>query len=145
MKNNNVISVEYDYDALLDRAFSQLPKLSEENVDFKIPVADSIVQGSKTIIRNFAQIADIARRDEKEMARYMSKELAAPASIEEGRLIISKRVNNEEINEKIKKYFDLYVICKECHKPDTKFESVERGFVTIVCEACGARYTVKYY
>ncbi|MGB9732802.1 MAG: translation initiation factor IF-2 subunit beta [Candidatus Micrarchaeia archaeon] len=137
--------MEYDYDSLLERAFAQLPKLSEEVSDFKIPLADSIIQGNKTIIRNFSQIADIARRDIKEFGRYISKELAAPASVEEGRLIISKRVSNEEINEKIKKYFNTYVICKECHKPDTRFENMERGFVTIVCEACGARYTVKYY
>lgn len=137
--------MDYDYDALLERAFSQLPKLSEEVSDFKIPVADAIPQGNKTIIRNFSQIADVARRDMKEFARFISKEFAAPASVEEGRLIISKKVSNEEINEKIKKYFNTYVICKECHKPDTRFENIERGFVTIVCEACGARYTVKYY
>ncbi|MGC8662559.1 MAG: translation initiation factor IF-2 subunit beta [Candidatus Micrarchaeia archaeon] len=137
--------MDYSYDELLDRAFAQLPSLSEENIDFKIPIADSIIQGNKSIIRNFSQIADAARRNAKEMARYMSKELAAPASVEEGRLIISKKVRSEEINEKIKKYFQLYVICKECYKPDTRFESVERGFVNIVCEACGARYTVKYY
>ncbi len=140
-----MIFLDYNYDSLLERAFSQLPKLSEEVSDFKIPNADSIVQGNKTIIRNFSQIADVARRDIKEFARYISKEFAAPINIEEGRLIISKRVNNEEINEKIKKYFNTYVICKECHKPDTRFDSIERGFVTIVCEACGARYTIKYY
>jgi len=137
--------LDYDYDSLLERAFSQLPNLSEETVDFKIPTVDSIIQGSKTIVRNFAQIADVARRDIKELARYISKEFAAPASVEENRLIISKRVSNEELNDKIKKYFNTYVICKECHKPDTRFEAIERGFVTIVCEACGARYTVKYY
>jgi len=139
------VLLDYDYESLLNRAFSQLPNLSTEVSDFKIPDADSIVQGSKTIIRNFSQIVEVARRKPEEIARYFTKEIAAPVNIEEGRLIISKKVNQGELNEKIKKYFELYVICRECHKPDTRFESVERGFITIVCEACGARYSVKYY
>ncbi len=139
------VSLDYDYESLLNRAFSKLPNLSKEVSDFKIPDADVIVQGSKTIIRNFAQIVDIARRKPEEIARYFTKEIAAPVNIEEGRLIISKKISQSEISEKIRKYFELYVICKECHKPDTRFESVERGFITIVCEACGARYSVKYY
>ena len=55
--------MDYDYDALLERAFSQLPNLSEETVDFKIPTVDSIVQGSKTIVRNFAQIGRASCRE----------------------------------------------------------------------------------
>ena len=33
--------------------------------------------------------------------------------------------------------------CKQCGKPDTHIDSTERGYETLVCEACGARYTVK--
>ncbi|MGI0141871.1 MAG: translation initiation factor IF-2 subunit beta [Candidatus Micrarchaeales archaeon] len=137
--------LDTNYEKLLDRAFDKIPALSAENVDFKIPVADSMVQGAKTILKNFGQIADVARRDKAEIAKYMTKELAAPVSIEEQRLIISAKVNSDVINQKVKKYFDSYVVCKECHKPDTHVESSARGFLTIVCEACGARYTIKHY
>ena len=137
--------LDSNYDKLLDRAFSKLPTLSAETIDFKIPVADSMIQGSKTILKNFGQIADVARREKSEIARYMTKELAAPVSVEEQRLSISAKVPQDTINAKVKKYFEVYVICKECHKPDTHIESSARGFLTIVCEACGARYTVKHY
>ncbi|MDE1827875.1 MAG: translation initiation factor IF-2 subunit beta [Candidatus Micrarchaeota archaeon] len=137
--------MDANYDKLLDRAFAKLPTLSAENVDFKIPVADSMIQGAKTILKNFGQISDVARRDKTEIAKYITKELAAPVSIEEQRLIISAKVNGDVINAKVKKYFESYVICKECHKPDTHVESSARGFLTIVCEACGARYTIKHY
>jgi translation initiation factor 2 subunit 2 len=135
--------MEKNYDNLLDRAFSTLPILSENKVDFKIPEVDSIIQGNKTIIRNFSQIADTARRKEEDIAKYLTKELAAPVSFDEQKLIISTKAQNIALNEKIKKYFETYVICKECHKPDTKIESTERGYETIVCEACGARYIIK--
>ena len=136
--------MDTNYEKLLDRAFAKLPSLSVENVDFKIPVADSIVQGPKTVVKNFGQIADVARRDKEDIARYMTKETAAPVVVEEQRLIISAKVNPDVVNAKIKKYFEVYVICKECHKPDTHIDSVTRGFLTIVCEACGARYTIKH-
>lgn len=134
---------DYNYEQLLDRAFASLPELASENVDFKIPEADSIVQGSKTILRNFSQIAGVARRDPSDVAKYLSKEFAAPASTDDQKLTISARVQQQVLNERIKKYFEIYVICRECHKPDTHVEDASRGYVTIVCEACGARYTIK--
>ena len=69
-----------EYYALLDRAFSKLPGLTKERSDFVIPTVDALVQGTKTIIRNLAGIADAARRTPEEIARYLSKELAVPAT-----------------------------------------------------------------
>ncbi len=134
-----------DYNELLDRAFSKASSLSKESQDFKIPEADVVIQGNKTIVRNLAKIADIARREEEEIAKYITKELAVPVNIEEHRLVISGRIDPKNINEKIAKFFNIYVICKECKKPDTHYASIERGYIVIVCEACGARYTVKHY
>ncbi|MDE1855138.1 MAG: translation initiation factor IF-2 subunit beta [Candidatus Micrarchaeota archaeon] len=135
--------MDSNYEQLLDRAFAQLPSLAAEKSDFKVPEVDSIIQGSKTIIRNFSQIADTARREESDIAKYLSRELAAPASVGEQKLTINAKVQNAALNEKVKKYFETYVVCKECHKPDTHIEGTERGYETLVCEACGARYTVK--
>ncbi len=144
VSNTKVIILDELYDSLLDRAFEQLPALSTENVDFKIPTPDVIIQGSKTIIRNFSHIADVARRQKEEIAKYITKEFSAPVSIEQDqRLTISAKINPEELNERIKKYFETYVICKECGKPDTHVDNSSRGFMVIVCEACGARYTIK--
>ncbi len=134
-----------NYEELLDRAFTQISQLSEEKVDFKIPEADSMIQGSKTFLRNLNVIADAARRDPADIARYLTKELGTPTSMDNSSLIISAKVQQQELTEKIKKYFEIYIICKECHKPDTHVQSTERGYMTIVCEACGARYTVKNY
>ncbi|MGA3020920.1 MAG: translation initiation factor IF-2 subunit beta [Candidatus Micrarchaeales archaeon] len=137
--------MDYTYEQLLDRAFANLPSLASDKTDFKIPDVDSIVQGNKTIIKNFSQIADTARRSEEDIAKYLTKELAAPVSAGDQKLTISTKVQQGALNDKIKKYFESFVICKECHKPDTHIEGTERGYETIVCEACGARYTVKRF
>lgn len=130
---------------MLDRAFAKSSVLTEEKIDFKIPEPDSLIQGSKTIIRNINQIADVARRGKSEIARYLTKELAAPINVDNQNLTIGAKINLNALNEKVKKYFQMYIICKECHKPDTHVSGTERGYITIVCEACGARYTVKNY
>lgn len=130
---------------LLDRAYSLAPGLSASNEDFVIPSVDSIIQGTKTIIRNINAIADKARRKPSEIAKYVSKELAVPVSIEDQRMVISGKFPNDELGRAIKRYFEIYVICKECHKPDTRLEAAGRGMMYLVCEACGARYGVKSY
>ncbi len=134
-----------NYTELLDRAFSEMPALSVEKVDFVVPGADSLIQGSKTIIKNIDQIADKARRSKDDIAKYLTKELAAPISANGTALEINAKINAATLNQKIKSYFDTYVVCKECHKPDTHFGGRDRGYITIICEACGARYTVKGY
>ncbi len=134
-----------NYKKLLDNAFNKLPKLSTETSDFKIPVVDSIIQGSKTTIRNLATIADKARRDQNDIAKYLSKEFGVPVNIEDQRLVLNSKFQPTELNKKIEKFFNTYVICKECHKPDSHLENAGRGMLTFVCEACGARYGIKSY
>lgn len=134
-----------EYMKLLDRAFEKAPNLAAEVSDFKIPKIDFIVQGNKTIIRNLALLADRARRDPNEMARYMSKELAVPVNVEEQRLIISGKFREDDLNKRVERYFEVYVICRECKKPDSHLDIAGRGMFNFVCEACGARYGIKSY
>jgi len=135
---------EQSYTELLDRAFSKLPKLSSEKSDFVIPRVDSITEGNKTIIRNITAIADTARRKAGDIARYISKELSIPVNVEDTRLLINGKFAQEDLNKRMLKYFEVYVVCRECHKPDTHLENAEKGMY-LVCEACGARYWVKNY
>ncbi|MDE1856723.1 MAG: translation initiation factor IF-2 subunit beta [Candidatus Micrarchaeota archaeon] len=139
------ILTDSEYNRLLDRAFSKMPKLAAETVDFIIPKADSFIQGNETIVKNIKEIADRARRKPTEISRYLSKELSVPVNAQEQRLVISGKFSADDINKRVQRFFEIYIICKECHKPDTHFESAGRGMLQIVCEACGARYGVKNY
>ncbi|MCL5093429.1 MAG: translation initiation factor IF-2 subunit beta [Candidatus Marsarchaeota archaeon] len=136
---------EDEYIKLLDRAFEQAPSLSSEKSDFEIPKVDSIVQGNKTIIRNLSQIADKARRSPGDIAKYLSKEFGVPVGIEDQRLVLNGKFSNDDIEKRMHRYFDVYVICRECGKPDTHLEGAGRGMFFMVCEACGARYGIKNY
>ncbi len=134
-----------EYVSMLDRAFSKMPHISEEKSDFKIPSPDVLIEGNKTIIRNILAISDKARRKPEEISKYISRELGVPASVEEQRLMISGRFDSADIAKRINRFFEVYVICRECHKPDSHTESAGRGMFYFICEACGAKYGVKSY
>jgi len=130
-----------DYSSLLKRAYSKLPEKTEASERFEIPPVESLLQGNRTIIKNFDAIANKIRRNPRHLAKYLSKELAAPGSIDGTRLILNAKLNEKSINERIKDYVNAYVICKQCKRPDTKLIEEDR-LPVMLCEACGARSSV---
>jgi translation initiation factor 2 subunit 2 len=132
-----------EYDKLLERAYSCLPEKASGGARFEMPVVESFVQGNKTIIKNFDEIAGKLRRTPEEIMKYLTRELAIPMSREGPGLILQGKFYDRVLNEKLKKYVTSFVICKECKKADTKIVGIERGTRAIVCEACGARSPVR--
>jgi translation initiation factor 2 subunit 2 len=132
-----------EYEALLDRAYKAVPHKTSTGERFEIPVADTQMQGSKTLIRNFEALATTFRRPAEMLMRYMQKELAVPTTIEGQRLVLHGKFNDRIINEKVKNFCEIFVLCKECKKPDTNIVMGEHGFKQLVCEACGARSPIK--
>jgi len=131
-----------DYEKMLTRARMLLPKKVLEKRRFEMPKADSIIQGNRTIFRNFSEIAKIIRRDEKHFFKFITKELAVAGSIEGGRLILNGKFTNYQIQKVVESYINTYVLCPECKRPDTHFIE-EHGIKMLKCEACGAISPIK--
>lgn len=133
-----------EYKELLKKAREQLPKSVFEKERFEIPKIRGHIQGNRTILSNFLQIADILGRAPEHLLKYILKELATPGEIKKsGSVIIGTKVSALRINEKIRKYANEFVLCTECGKPDTKIEK-ENEFTFLKCHACGARHPIKY-
>jgi len=131
-----------DYESLLNRAYEKLPKKLETADRFKVPVVDIEIVGPKTVLKNFAQIIAILRRDGPHFAKFLSKELAVPGSIQNNVLIFTGKVVREILQKKTEDYIKEFVYCKECKEPDTKL--IKEGKVTyMICEACGAKHPVR--
>lgn len=131
-----------DYEELLKKAYEEMPKKSLARERFEPPVISSLIQGNKTIIKNFDVITTKLRRKPALLAKFFAKELAVPNTAEGGRLILQGKFSDRVLNERLMNFIGRYVLCKECKKPDTHI--VEEGGVKIlVCEACGARSPVK--
>ena len=131
-----------DYKKLLEKARKQLPESLTRKERFEIPKVKGQIQGNRTIISNFYQIASTLNRDPKEIVKFLLKELASPGELGKNALIIGSKVNSAKINEKIKLYADHFIFCPECSKPDTKIEKHE-NLTYIKCLACGTRRAVK--
>ncbi len=131
-----------DYELLLKRGREKLPESALHVERFEVPKVRGHIEGNKTIISNFSQIADALRRDPKHLLKYLLKELATPGELKPAGLVMGSKVPASRINEKLQQYADEFVICKECGKPDTLLQS-EGGFAFMKCQACGARKAVK--
>ena len=131
-----------DYNALLERGRSKLPEHILETQRFEIPKVLGHIQGNKTVISNFHQIADQLHREVDHMLKYVLKELATPGELKKNALMIGTKVPATRINEKISQYAKEFVLCSECGKPDTKLLREEK-FLFLKCTACGAKKPVK--
>ncbi len=130
------------YEELLNKARKELPKTIVSSKErFEIPKVTGHVEGNKTIITNFPQICNIFGRESSQLLKYLQKELATPAIIDNQRLIFGRKLNSNFINQKIEQFAKLFVLCKECGKPDTKLIKEDR-FLFLKCSACGARHSV---
>ena len=132
-----------DYKKMLGEVRKSLPEVVFIKERFEIPKALGHIQGNRTIISNFLQIASNLRRDVDHLLKYVLKELATPGEIKRsGALILGTKVPASRINEKIRQYANDFVLCFECGKPDTQI--IKEGELTYMkCTACGAKNFVK--
>ncbi|MEA2036559.1 MAG: translation initiation factor IF-2 subunit beta [Nanoarchaeota archaeon] len=132
-----------EYKELLKNARDKLPKSVFEKERFEIPKIRGHIQGNRTVLTNFLQIADTLRRKSEHLLKYILKELATPGEVKKsGSVIIGSKVGASKINEKIRNYANDFVLCQECGKPDTKIEK-DGNFSFLKCQACGARRAIK--
>lgn len=120
-----------------------MPAKTTSGERFEMPIIDSMIEGNKTIIKNFEFVAEKLRRSPRLLMKFLAKELAAPASIEGARLTLQGKFTQKVLNDRLKLFVDMYVLCKECGKPDTNIAEGEHGKKMLICEACGARAPVK--
>lgn len=134
--------IYYDYDTLIKRAYSQLPEEVFKDVRFEVPNPESIIEGNRTVIKNFRDIAKVINRDVQFFAKYVMRELGTAGNVEGQRLILQGKFSSYLINSKIKEFIEEYVLCDECGKPDTKI--IKEGRLHFLkCMACGAIKPIK--
>jgi len=129
-----------NYEKLLEQAYKEIKpvKVSER---FEVPEVVSRIEGNKTIISNFSNIASRLRRKPEHIEKFLEKELAAQGKLEANRLILIRKISNKKLQEKLQLYVEKYVICKECSKPDTEIIKQD-SFTFIHCLACGAKHSI---
>ncbi len=133
-----------EYDELLEKSYLKVKVVEKSSERFQIPKVSGQVSGNTTVITNIVQISDYLRRDIGHIVKFLQKELASFAKIDNGRLVFNTKLTSDKVNEKIEKYVKEFVVCPVCGKPDTEIIS-EKNFKFKHCLACGARSPIKYH
>ena len=131
------------YEGLLKRIDSKRSKNSAETDSrFELPPVDVMWEGQRTYLRNFSDFPKIMRRDPAKLLQYLSKEFAVPAErIGDSAMFIGKR-DPDDFTRLLKIYINDYIMCPTCKSPDTRTEK-EKRISFLICEACGAKSTIK--
>ena len=127
------------YEQLLNEAYSKVKQIEGNGERFEI---EGHIEGKKTILTNFLQIASYMRRDPEHLQKFLLKELATSGQREGERLVLNNKIPSTKINSRIDQYLKEFVICKECRKPDTELKR-ENRLTFIHCLACGAKHPVR--
>ena len=127
-----------EYEALLDRAKAQLPDDVESSERFTIPKVRGHVQGVKTIINNWFEIAKALDRKPEHLLKYVQREMATPGIVIKQSVLFGSKLPASKINEKVTKYAEEFVFCQSCGKPETKL-SKEANVIMMTCQACRTR------
>ena len=131
------------YEKLLKRIDNERSKNSAKiDSRFELPPVDVMWEGQRTYLRNFSDFPKIMRRDSAKLLQYLSKEFAVPAErIGDSAMFIGKR-DPDDFTRLLKIYVNDYIVCPTCKSPDTRTEK-EKRISFLICEACGAKSTIK--
>ena|SRR3990172_15767 len=130
------------YEKLLEQAYSKVKKVDTSKGRFEVPKIEGHIEGKKTILTNFLQIASYLRRTPEHLQKFLLRELATQGQMEGDRLVLNNKVPSTKINQKIEEYANEFVICRECGKPDTEIVKEDR-LAFLKCLACGAKHSIR--
>src|SRR4030043_897119 len=130
-----------EYEKLLEEAYTKVKVVEGGEGRFEIHQIEGHIEGKKTILTNFVNIASYIRRNPEHFQKFILKELATSGQKEGERLVLNNKIPSAKINAKIEQYIKEFVICRECGKPDTELKR-ENRLTFIHCLACGAKHPV---
>jgi translation initiation factor 2 subunit 2 len=135
--------MKYDYEELLKRARSQIPELTSKRERLELPRLNYSVIGMRTIIYNFKEIADALNRNPQHLLKFLTREMATAATMQESRVIFQGKFGQDTFGRLIQRYVESFVTCPICKRPDTKIVK-EKRLSFLVCDACGAKSSVPH-
>jgi len=134
--------VTYDYNELLRRARGQVPEVTLKKERLELPRLFVTMVGMRTTIGNFKEISDTLDRDPQHILKFLTREMATAATYHDGRAIFQGKFPRDTFERLLQRYMESFVTCPVCKRPDTKIVK-ERRLSFIVCNACGAKSSIK--
>jgi translation initiation factor 2 subunit 2 len=133
--------MDYNYEELLQRARAQIPEVTVKDERLELPNLLFSVVGMRTILHNFKEIADALNRQPKNVLKFLTREMATAASMQESRVIFQGKFQRNTLTRLLRQYIESYVICPICQSQHTKIMK-EKRLSFLMCEACGAKSSI---
>ncbi|KAI5284399.1 hypothetical protein KEM52_002928, partial [Ascosphaera acerosa] len=110
----------------------------------RIPPPQCMREGTKrTVVVNFADIANRMNRGEEHFVHYVFAELGTTGSLDAAsRLTVKGRFVAAQIESVVRRYLAEYVMCKTCRSFDTELSKGENRLYFVTCNTCGSRRSV---
>jgi len=144
----NDFTRDYSYEELLNRLIENLKKsgIEMENRERLIVRPPQVTKDGtkKTIFLNFKETCQRLNRESEHLLLYISSELGAFASIQNGGgLVLKGRFQPKGIENILRNYINEYVLCSSCGSAETflKKDSLTRLFF-LLCKRCKASRSV---
>ncbi len=134
--------MDYNYEELLRRARSQVPEGASKKERLEMPQLYVSTVGMRTTISNFKDISEVLDRDPQHILKFLTREMATAATYHDGRAIFQGKFPRDTFERLLTRYMESFVICPVCKRPDTKIIK-EKRLAFIVCNACGAKSSIK--
>lgn len=134
--------MNYNYDELLKRARAEIPEVTMKKERLEMPRLFVSMVGMRTTISNFKEVADTLDRDPQHILKFLTREMATAATYHDGRAIFQGKFPRDTFERLLQRYTEGFVTCPVCKRPDTKIVK-EKRLSFIVCNACGAKSSVK--
>jgi translation initiation factor 2 subunit 2 len=134
--------LNYDYDELLKRARAQVPEVTLKKERLELPRLFVTMVGMRTTISNFREVSETLDRDPQHILKFLTREMATAATYHDGRAIFQGKFPRDTFERLLQRYTEGFVTCPVCKRPDTKIVK-EKRLSFIVCNACGAKSSVK--
>ena len=133
-----------DYEDMLKRLQDKVGNATKKTRSrLEIPTPEIILVGKNTFFRNFMDFPKALRRDPEKLLFYLNKELASAGYISGDRVIFLGRKTLSSFQALIDRYIKEYVQCPVCGSPDTHTEKIKPKVAFLICEACGAKSSIK--
>ena len=132
----------FNYDDLLKRACEHMPEVSAKRERLEMPRLLIQTVGMRTLIHNFKEIAASLDRDPMHVLKFLTREMATAATFHDSRAIFQGKFQRDSFERLLQRYLEGYVVCPVCKRPDTRIVR-EKRLAFLVCNACGARSSIK--
>lgn len=103
---------------------------------YKMEKIICIEQKGKSVVQNIDSISKALDRDCKYIINYFKKSLGTSIIYKDNKLIISKLVSVNDLEQILFEFIEYYVICHSCKNPETELTFDKKNNPILSCKAC---------